>query len=128
MNKTELVIEKYKLLINYGKSVSTLFLAALGAQVTLLGSVFKEVFEKHQYLSMASLLLMLFAAMTALSMSEASVRRLVGPPQFKFGLLNTLLGGLPTRKNWIYLRSLIAALCFASSMLCFFLLLTKINA
>ena len=71
MNKAELAIEKHKLLIDYGKSVSTLFLAALGAQVTLLGSVFKEVFEKNQYLSMASLLLMLFAAMTALGISEA---------------------------------------------------------
>lgn len=125
MNKAELAIEKHKLLIDYGKSVSTLFLAALGAQVTLLGSVFKEVFEKNQYLSMASLLLMLFAAMTALGISEASARRLVGPPEFKFRLANKLLGGLPTSKNWLYLRSLIAALCFASSMLCFFVLLTK---
>lgn len=76
MEEKALVLEKCKILIEYGKSVSTLFLAVAGAQITLLGSLFKESFNQNKEIAISSVFAMFVASIIALTISESVVRRL----------------------------------------------------
>lgn len=110
-------METTKLIVDYGKSVSTLFMAVLGVQVTLLGSIFKDAPDKD--LAFIGIILMLFASLAALSHAESAIRKIVGPPTFRYNFINKALHGLPVSNNFLYIRSLFGGLAFAASMLCY---------
>ncbi|PAR43183.1 hypothetical protein CGT95_18070 [Vibrio metoecus] len=65
-------LEVSKLQIDYGKFMATLYTAAAGGQITLLGTFFNSALDK--YLAYASIGLMLSAVITSYSFAEMELR------------------------------------------------------
>jgi hypothetical protein len=106
-----------RLRFDFYRSVVTFGLASLGAEVTLLHTLFRDA--SHRWLSYVSVGLLVFACIFVLAAKEALVRRISPTPVFRSLLLRglTTLSVTSLEGEWIF--SFVAGAAFGLGLVLF---------
>ncbi|NMG04930.1 hypothetical protein [Azoarcus taiwanensis] len=107
-------MEVEKLKIGHYRSISIYFMAILGGQITLLGSLFSDYPQRG--FAIAAIFFMLLASLAAFSISDVAVKRVSPTLNFKNRFWKWLYGLGSTTNEVEYVKSVVSAILFACSI------------
>lgn len=106
-----------RLRFEFYRSVVTFGLASLGAEVTLLHTLFRDA--PHRWLSYVSIALLVFACIFVLAAKEALVRRISPVPSFRGPILRGMTALAVTSLEGEWLFSFVAGAAFGLGLVLF---------
>jgi len=104
-----------KIQLNYMFNLIKIFTFLMSGEIALVGIVVKT--GGNKIIALFAIFFMLLAILLSYSVAETIVRRISPKPNFKSKIMNKIINFLPISLESEYIKSLLAGVCGALSMI-----------